>query len=1311
MGTIRRRKSSRGRTSHQWREGLHFEPLESRVLLSATPTDDSFRLALYADSTEVEIPAEIGVRADDGTESLFTVDDSGEVYLAQDAPKLGDFFDIWRDNAGEAGNNPDAHLSENQLLDHTADGTKTVQMFVNGQISTEFEDYVVQDDDQIVLIYGENPVLSLNTNYGPIVIELFEGATPITVNNFLNYVNDGDYLDSFFHRSVEDFVIQGGGYTTDSTTFTDTDQFTDVPTDAPIQNEPGISNLRGTFAMAKLGGDPNSATSQFFVNLTNDHATSGGSLDSQNGGFTVFGQVLDMTTVDTIADLEIKSASSIDTTISSSDASLYSSLPLGTGNTLVVVQSIAGQGELSGIRYLDWNRNGEYDGDEQVLAGETVYLDANENGILDAGERTTITAEDGSYHFQVEAGHYIVRPEVSQGRPHKGPFSPESYAIDVEIGREISNLNFGQIDDTDPTLAALPSELNMRAGAPIHIALDGYDQDGDALYYSVSSTNPNIVASIPKQDSSSSNRSMRITVQGYGDMVFELFEGRAPNTTARIIEIVESGWYESREFHRIIDGFMIQGGSRDGLGINGTGTQIDDEYHADLQFTTPGLLAMAKSGDDTGDSQFFITDIPSGGFPLPRWLDFNYTIFGKLTAGEDVRNALSAVATDLADHPIGPPIVIESVEIFHDDQDAVMMIAAPDGTFDSGEVTVTVHDGFGGTASQTIQVNVLPDSEDNKPFLGPINPVRLSVDQPYSFQLDATDVEGDTVYYQAQLLTETDNVTVDVTENGLVTITPTNGFVGNVDIVFCVGPTSDSITPDSLGQYDETLVDKQVVSFEIASATEEIDFLLLPQNDLTAGDQTYTFQTAHEGFLTIEALFADDGDSVSLTLYDSDGNELTNSAGTTSGERLDWQTAAGVSYSLHVAGESSDVDLRIANLVQHEDTTVTVYGTAEVDDFLFSAENSRNVTINGVRYAFDDEEVSVVNFDADKTDDDQGSDIVRVEGSTLAETLTTTFEGTESVPTMVFETNTGAEQPFTVTATNFEQLLAWSRSGEADTAVFEDSPGRDKGKALPGENASLIRSKNGYGEFYRRAKLFEEVTFVGANSPTEDTIVLFDTPGDDRFEANAQTGETQLTTSSDVVCATSGFAELVVRSVHDEGSDTATLVDSGGNDKFVGRPGKSRLYNLVEGNQLDIVVRDFYTTVVDFANGGYDKARLADSPQADQFSGTPEKSEFWGLGFKHVVHHAEEVTVTSQYLGDGDMANLSDTALNDLLRYEYDEETGGSVQLWTPDELGQMLYELIGFESVDANGTTGENTAETNGVDFVHLYGSWTEAD
>jgi cyclophilin family peptidyl-prolyl cis-trans isomerase len=385
-----------------------------------------------------------------------------------------------------------------------------------------------------------------------------------------------------------------------------------------------------------------------------------------------------------------------------------------------------------------------------------------------------------------------------------------------------------------PTLADLPDEITIYAGAPVQLALGGQDEDGDALTYTVTSNNSNISASIPKQESENGHRSLRITVQGYGDMVFELFEDRAPETTSRIIEIVESGWYEDRLFHRIIDGFMIQGGSANGDGLSGTGIQFDDEYHADLQFTTSGLLAMAKSGDDTNDSQFFITDVPSGGFSFPRWLDFNYTIFGKLTDGNDVREAISRVATDSNNYPTGGNIVIDSMEIFYDDQNAVMMISAPHGTFDSGKVTVTVSDGNGGTATKTVSVSVLPDSKDNNPFLAKIDPIRLAIDEPYTFQLNAIDVEGDTIYYSAELLTETDDITVEVSDDGVVTITPKNEVVGVAEVVFRVGPTADSLVADSSGKYDESVIDMQIVTVEIPPAQPTTGFA--PGSDTGAQD-------------------------------------------------------------------------------------------------------------------------------------------------------------------------------------------------------------------------------------------------------------------------------------------------------------------------------------------------------------------------------------------------------------------------------------------------------------------------------------------
>jgi len=151
------------------------------------------------------------------------------------------------------------------------------------------------------LALASGPLLATNvtlqTSLGEVEIELFDEEAPATVANFLNYVNDGDFENSFIHRSVPGFIIQGGGFT-----YID-DVVEEIPKDAPVINEPGISNLRGTIAMAKISGDPNSATSGWYINLGDNSAD----LDEQNGGFTVFGQVTgnDMEVIDAIGSLQV----------------------------------------------------------------------------------------------------------------------------------------------------------------------------------------------------------------------------------------------------------------------------------------------------------------------------------------------------------------------------------------------------------------------------------------------------------------------------------------------------------------------------------------------------------------------------------------------------------------------------------------------------------------------------------------------------------------------------------------------------------------------------------------------------------------------------------------------------------------------------------------------------------------------------------------------------------------------------------------------------------------------------------------------
>lgn len=139
-------------------------------------------------------------------------------------------------------------------------------------------------------------IVRVSTTIGDYSIELLDDTAPETVANFLNYVNRNDYNGTYLNRVVNRFVVQGGGYR-----FQPFVGPIDVPSDPPVINEFGASNTRGTVAMAKLEGDPDSATTQWFVNLFDNSAN----LDFNNGGFTVFGNVLGdgMIILDAIDDL------------------------------------------------------------------------------------------------------------------------------------------------------------------------------------------------------------------------------------------------------------------------------------------------------------------------------------------------------------------------------------------------------------------------------------------------------------------------------------------------------------------------------------------------------------------------------------------------------------------------------------------------------------------------------------------------------------------------------------------------------------------------------------------------------------------------------------------------------------------------------------------------------------------------------------------------------------------------------------------------------------------------------------------------
>jgi cyclophilin family peptidyl-prolyl cis-trans isomerase len=137
-----------------------------------------------------------------------------------------------------------------------------------------------------------NPIVLMDTSHGPIKIELFEDKAPVTVKNFLSYVDSKHYDGTIFHRVIGTFMIQGGGFGTDKK---------EKPSREPIKNESdnGLSNARGTIAMARTS-DPNSATCEFYINVVDNPR-----LDKANAkdgvGYCVFGKVIEgMDVVDKI---------------------------------------------------------------------------------------------------------------------------------------------------------------------------------------------------------------------------------------------------------------------------------------------------------------------------------------------------------------------------------------------------------------------------------------------------------------------------------------------------------------------------------------------------------------------------------------------------------------------------------------------------------------------------------------------------------------------------------------------------------------------------------------------------------------------------------------------------------------------------------------------------------------------------------------------------------------------------------------------------------------------------------------------------
>lgn len=500
-----------------------------------------------------------------------------------------------------------------------------------------------------------------------------------------------------------------------------------------------------------------------------------------------------------------------------------------------------------------------------------------------------------------------------------------------------------------PFLAELP-EVTLLGGSPLMVGLDGYDPNGGTLTYTVTSDNPLVTPSIL-----TGNQSLRINVNGYGPMVFQLFDQQVPRVTAYIKSLVNSGFYNNNAttFHRVINDFVIQGGDPTGTGSGRPDPNdifhFDDQFHVDLQHNRSGLLSMAKSTDDTNDSQYFVTEeknetwqvtlngSPTGGtftltyrgqttgqiafnnsgdfttnaaniqaalsslstigagnvsvthdpvknssnvvtenrrfkiefvnnlghqdlMPITgsgtgltggsnmslslvegprsaRHLDFNHSIFGALIEGEANRQAISNVPVSGSDKPVAN-VTVGSMEIFNDTENGMLMLKAAEGATGFANITVTVKDADNQVFQRTFRVDVRPDYKNGAPFLADLTSVNVTPNTPKTFNIAATDVENNAIYYEvAKPDGVTDQYTFTVNNStGAVTVTPKNGFVGQTQIIIGVRGQTATDTGDTF--------DSQLVTLNVApESTVTVDLATASDTGANTADNITKAQT------------------------------------------------------------------------------------------------------------------------------------------------------------------------------------------------------------------------------------------------------------------------------------------------------------------------------------------------------------------------------------------------------------------------------------------------------------------------------------
>lgn len=386
------------------------------------------------------------------------------------------------------------------------------------------------------------------------------------------------------------------------------------------------------------------------------------------------------------------------------------------------------------------------------------------------------------------------------------------------------------------SIAAI-APITSPAGLGYQLPLDGSASAADSQTYSVTSSNPDIKATVAKGEYLTINVTHASSGTGdpafSGALTFQLFDDLTPLTTSRIEQLVNSGFYTNKNFHRITtgvaddNGYIAQGGSVNGAGLDSppapgqpgglptTGFPFNDEFSQQLAFTGSGQLAMANAGDNTNTSQFFLTSNTA------RGLDFGYNLFGQLVSGQatqvEIDNVAKQTSTTTGSPPSTPvtPVLITSATLSTVNPNGVVHVDTTGATQgETGTLTITATDpATNTTATQTASVTVgsatNPDtSNPEKPFLVSYpTAVTVGLNQVALFKVTGISPGNptDKLTYTATVVNAIDpstnqpsltaNATASVDANGIVSVVPNSGYTGPIYLNVGVADATTT-TPD-----------------------------------------------------------------------------------------------------------------------------------------------------------------------------------------------------------------------------------------------------------------------------------------------------------------------------------------------------------------------------------------------------------------------------------------------------------------------------------------------------------------------------------